>query len=137
MPALNACHSRVVLALEKAGWTVAAKPFTLASPVNNLFADIEAHRTVNGFEEEMIVVEAKCFQDSGNYMPDLYSAIGQYLIYQNLMQQLGLNSPLYLAIPSKVYYGIFEPLASSIVSKNEMKIIVVNLDAEVIERWLE
>lgn len=137
MPALDACHHQIVHALEKAGWTVAPKPFTLASPLNNLFADIEAHRIVNGFEEEMIVVEAKCFQDEGAYMPDLYSAIGQYLIYQDLMKQLGLNSPLYLAIPSKVYYGIFEPLASSIVSRNEMKIIIVNLDDEVIERWLE
>jgi hypothetical protein len=137
MPALDACHMQVVHALEKAGWQVAPKPFVLFSPINTLFADIEAHRIVNGFEEEMIVVEAKCFQDTGNQMPDLYNAIGQYLIYQNLLQQRGINSSLYLAIPSKVYYGIFEPLASSIIRKNQIKIVIVNLDDEVIEQWLE
>ena len=137
MPALDACHPQVVHALEKAGWTVAPKPFTLATPINSLFIDIEAHQTFNGVEQEIIVVEAKCFLDSGSFMPDLYTSVGQYLTYRDLMEQVGVPYPLYLAIPSKVYYGIFEPIVSLTITRHQIKIILVDLEHEVIEKWLE
>lgn len=70
-------------------------------------------------------------------LPDLYVAIGQYLVYQDLMQRYSNDNPLYLAIPTKVYYGIFKPMAGSIVDRNGIKLVLVNLEQEVIEKWLE
>jgi len=137
MPALDSCHPQIVRALEKAGWLVRPKPVELSSPVNLLYADIEAFRTTEDDEQEIIILEAKCFLNPNTSMHDLYVAVGQYLVYQDLMRRSNIHNPLYLAIPTEVYYRIFEPIAGPIASRNEMKIVLVNLEDEVIERWLE
>ena len=137
MPALDSCHSQIVRALEKAGWRVAPKPVEISSPINLLYADIEAFRTTEDDEQEIIILEAKCFTNPGSTMHDLYVAVGQYLVYQDLMQRTNIDNPLYLAIPIEVYYGIFEPIARAIADRNGMKLVLVNLEQEVIEKWLE
>jgi len=132
MPALDKCHDQVVRALEKEGWTVASKPISLVAPERHPpLADIGAQRE----GDEIIVVKVKCFADDELY--ELYTAIGQYLVYRSLIRRANKTQKLYLAIPSSAYHGIFRQLGMSIVAETGIKMIVVNMNSEVIEKWLE
>jgi len=137
MPALDHCHAKVVHALEKVGWVVNPKPFTLDLPSRQLYADILAERTDEDQREQIIVIEVKCFANPDSEMHDFYVAIGQYLTYRSAIpdQQLDLN--VYLAIPTHAYKSVFTEVGQSLVQSQQIKLIVVNLDQEEIEEWLE
>jgi hypothetical protein len=132
MPALDKCHDQVVRALEKEGWIIAPKPHLLVVPERHpLLADLKARRGT----DEIIIVEVKCFED--DELSELYTAIGQYLVYRSLIKQKNPRRKLYLAVPSPAYHGIFRQLGMSIVVETGIKMVVVDLDREVIEKWLE
>jgi glucose-6-phosphate 1-dehydrogenase len=59
-----------------------------------------------------------------------YTAIGQYLIYRDLINKMEVIRPLYLAIPTTAYEGIFKEMAMGVIVTNQIKLIVVNLDLE-------
>ena len=132
MPALDSCHVQVVHALENAGWTVSPVPHAIRIPGRRypLLADLRASRD----QEAIIVVEVKCFLDDP--IAELYTAIGQYMVYRSLLRQTPSNFPLYLAVPDYAYRGIFNEIGMAIVHEAQIKLIVVNMDNEVIEQWL-
>ena len=138
MPALDQCHHQIVRALEKAGWNVDDNPFVIPIiGVRRLFVDIQAEKTQrNGFQT-IIVVEAKCFSDSRTELNDLYTAIGQYIVYRSLLIKRKAGMPIYLAVPVHAYEGIFQQLAMQVVQEIGIKMIVVDLEREVIKQWLE
>lgn len=133
MPKLDSCHAQVVNALEKAGWLVSMKQYPIRVPtrVTPLFADIKARRG----QDTIIVAEIKCFERG--IAEEVYTAIGQYLVYRAMMRQLGISHPLYLAIPLIAYRGIFQQLGRDVVRETTIKLIVVDIEREVIESWLE
>ncbi len=135
MPAIDQCHEQVVNALAKAGWDVANKQFGFKTPLNWLFIDIQATRVTNGDIEQILLVEVKCFADGSSTMPDLYTAIGQYIVYRTMLRELGKSVPLYLAIPTKAYYGVFQRLVPSLIDELKINVIVVDLSQERIELW--
>lgn len=138
MPRLDACHPQIVRALEKDEWMVAENPYVL--PVagrRRLFIDIYAERYQDSQPTTIIVVEAKCFADMKGELDELYTTVGQYIIYRSLLRQKAITAPLYLAIPTHAYQGIFQQLAMPIVDEIRIKMMVVDIDREVIERWLE
>lgn len=135
MPALDACHPHIVHALEKAGWIVSPVPFLLRlDRQHRLYIDIQA-RQVN--DSSILVAEVKCFQDPTAETSDLYTAIGQYLVYKGLLEERSVNIPLYLVIPTTAYAGIFRRMGMPAVTQNHVKMMVVDLRREVIVRWLE
>jgi len=83
-----------------------------------------------------MVVEVKCFQDIESETTDLCTAIGQYMVYRNLLERNGMAISLYLAIPLEVYSGIFNRMAFPMIRQNHVKMIVVDLEHEVINQWL-
>lgn len=131
MPALDQCHEQIVHALRKAGWIVDDQPYVMTHIAGRkLFIDIKAQRG----QEEIIVVEVKCFAD--NELGELYVAIGQYMVYRSLLRQLQVNRTLYLAIPNNAYQGIFREIGMPLVAEAQIKLIVVDLENEVVEQWL-
>lgn len=132
MPALDSCHSNVVKALEKDGWSVSPVPHAIRAPGRRypLLADLRAERD----SDTIIVVEIKCFMDDP--LVELYGAIGQYLIYRNLLTQSSNPYPLYLAVPTYAYHGIVKEVGAGVIAETQMKVIVINIDNEVIEQWL-
>ncbi len=135
MPALDKCHDSVVRALEKIGWKTDAMPFTLDLANTQLFIDIVARQVTNS--EIMMVVEAKCFSRLTLQTHDLYVAIGQYLIYCNLLKDLGKSIPLYLAIPTHAYEGIFRQAAMSTLDESNIWLIVFDIATEEIIKWIK
>jgi hypothetical protein len=137
MPALDSCHPQVVRALEKAGWKVRNHPLVLETALSHLFIDIIAERSVELNDQEIIVVKAKCFSASKAYTVELYQAIGQYLIYRELLINLDIADPLYLAIPERAFESVFKPLAMEAILKTGIKLLVVDMEREVITQWLD
>ncbi len=134
MPAFDSCHPQVVRALEKDGWTISSDQFLIRiDRSHRVYIDIEAQRVDSS---SIMVVEVKCFQDIESETSDLYSAIGQYLIYRNLLERKNLDIPLYLAIPIEAYLGVFNRMAFPMIVQNHVKMIVVDLEHEVIDQWL-
>jgi hypothetical protein len=141
MPALDHCHPQVVRALEKAGWVVVQQPYTLqvlssARKNSNLFIDLLARHERDTPTATIMVVEAKCFEGRSDVY-DLYGAIGQYVIYRSLLRERELALPLYLAVPVTAYHRVFREFAMPVISELGLKLIVIDMVAEVIEQWIE
>lgn len=134
MPQLDFCHPQVVHALEKAGWAVSDNPYSLDTTLNVLFVDIEAWRPDGN---PIIVVEVKCFREGTSDMTSLYNAIGQYLVYRSLLSRLRKNRTLYMALPANIYQGVFQFFGMPLVNELRINLIVVDLDKEEIEQWIE
>lgn len=83
-----------------------------------------------------MLAEVKCFTVRQR-TTELYNAVGQYIIYRSTLAELNIEGPLYLAIPSDVYEAIFDSTARRAVSDNEIKLLIVNLESETIEQWIE
>lgn len=136
MPQLDSCHPQVVKALEKVGWSVTPDPFVLLlDKIHRLYIDIEAYRPSD--RRTIMIVEVKCFHDTSDETTDLYLAIGQYMIYRGLLEQRNIEAPLYLAVPESAYRGVFQRMAMPVVHGNHVKMILVDLDREVIKQWIE
>lgn len=137
MPALDSCHPQIVRALEKDGWKVRKNPLVLETPLSHFFIDIIAERPVELNDREVVIVEAKCFSANRAYTVELYQAIGQYLIYRDLLIRLQINDPLYLAIPLTAFESVFRLLAMETIQKSAIKLLIVDMEREVIIQWLD
>jgi hypothetical protein len=134
MPALDQCHEQVVRALEKEGWRVGKKPHAITVPDRHpLYIDLKARRG----RSDIVVVEVKCFADKPSQLNELYTAIGQYAVYRNLLRQKGSPLALYLAIPKSAYEGVFAQIAMPVIAEFAIKMIIIDLDREVVEQWSE
>ena len=100
-----------------------------------MFVDILLDR--EGATKEIIVVEVKCFGDKSAQTYELYVAIGQYLVYRELLIANRIERPLYLAIPAQAFYGIFETIGLAVAINTQMKLIVIDLDKEEVVEWIE
>lgn len=138
MPKLDDCHLQIVHALEKQGWRVADSPYVLPLPGTGrrpLQIDLYAQRYENDLLTTIIIVEVKCFSNRKSDWDDLYTAIGQYIVYRNLLRQRGVPDTIYLAVPVHAYKGIVSQVALPILDEIQVKMIVVDIAEEVIERW--
>jgi XisH protein len=70
-------------------------------------------------------------------MYDFHSALGQYIVYRNLIQLTEPEYTLYLAIDDVVYYKFFQRKSvQAVINQNQLLLIVVNTDNEEIQQWI-
>jgi hypothetical protein len=136
MPAYNQCHPQVVRTLEREGWEVRRSPLFLDSGERTLFVDLELVRKTQDQDERIMVVEVKCFPPSSAETTELYVSLGQYLVYRGLFAQNHIDAYLYLAVPIHTYEGVFHDLARSLLDALQIKLVIIDLDREVIVQWL-
>jgi hypothetical protein len=138
MPALDSCHQQVVRALQKEGWIVEnLSPAFPSLDDRPIVIDIEAWRGDNGREYRVLFIEVKCFPEAGSFTTELYKAIGQYLYYRKVLTEREVSSPLYLAVPMKVYDENFGETTRQLLSDNHIRLVIVDLALEVIVRWID
>jgi len=136
--ALDSCHEQVVNALRKAGWDVYPKIYYIETEDMVVNPDIQAQHQVNGSSRQIIVVEVKCFEDDSKDQDELYRAIGQYLIYRNVLQVKVISATLYLAIPTDVYQRLFlGEVVSATIHEAGVKLLLIDIDREEIVQWLD
>jgi len=84
-----------------------------------------------------IAVEIKSFL-SPSPMNDLEKAIGQFLLYSDILSEQEPDRTLYLAIPITAYRGIFSEEVGQLILKRrpEFKLLVFNPTIQEISQWI-
>lgn len=115
-------HDLVKQLLIQEGWTVTHDPYYLeADP--KLAIDLGAEQTIAAEKgTEKIAVEIKSFVTESQVV-ELEKAMGQYGIYEGLLQEQEPERELYLAVPRYAFENIF----SKHVGQVALRIFRVNL----------
>ena len=136
MPRRDIYHDAVKNALIKEGWEITADPLILQFGGRNIYVDLEAESPIAAQKEgHKIAVEVKSFSNPSE-VNDLEKAVGQYVMYRELLAHKESDRTLYLAISIETYKGIFsEPLGELMVETQQLKLIVFDEIQEVIQQW--
>ena len=83
-----------------------------------------------------IAVEVKSFTSPSN-ITSLENALGQYILYQNIIEELEPERTLYLAVHEEIFATVFEEaLGQLLIRKNDLKLVVFSRTEEVILKWI-
>ena len=137
MPAKDIYHDAVKNALVKDGWEIANDPLRLTWGVREFFVDLGVSKLIAARKaEQMIAVEIKGFT-SRSAIADLEQALGQYLLYRAVLEEVRRDCLLYLAISRATYQGIFaEPIGTLIVNKYRLNLWVFDAKNEEVLQWI-
>jgi len=137
MPAKDLYHHAVKQALINDGWTITADPYFIRYEDAELYADLAADRPLAADRQgEKIVVEIKSFIGRSQ-MYDFRNALGQYIVYQNLIQLTEPERSLYLAIDDITYANFFQRKSiQAILRKTQIRLVIVDIEQESIVQWI-
>ena len=100
-------HETVKRALDKDGWQITHDPFQVYVGRKRLAMDLGAERLISAQKgTRKIVVEIKSFVSRSD-VKDLQQALGQYVIYHQVLVEQEIDRELYLAVPQRTYDSIF------------------------------
>ena len=138
MPAKDIYHNAVVQSLRADGWIITHDPLYIDYGGRNLFVDLGAEREAIAAEKDgqKIAVEIKSFTGLSE-MSDLEKAIGQYIVYHDVLAQVEPDRVLYLAVSEDVASGLFEePLGELLLRNNRACLLVFDPETEAIVKWI-
>ncbi|WP_354636159.1 XisH family protein [Planktothricoides raciborskii] len=137
MPAKDIYHDAVKNALIKEGWIITDDPYFIKYEDAELYADLAAEKPIAAARGgEKIVVEVKSFVGK-SLMYDFHGALGQYIVYRNLIQLTEPEYTLYLAIDSLVYEDFFQRKSvQAVIKDNRVFLMVVDTAKEELLKWL-
>ena len=137
MPAKDIYHDTVRRALIKDGWTITHDPLILKWGLKDLYVDLGAERLVAAEKEgHKIAVEVKSFV-SPSEVQDLEVAVGQFILYHDVMDRTEPERVLYVAVRAAVFTSVFEePIGRVLLENHRIKLVVFDPQAEVIVKWI-
>ncbi|MBE9247927.1 XisH family protein [Dolichospermum sp. LEGE 00240] len=138
MPAKDIYHDSVRKALEKDDWIITDDPLTLKIGKKDIFIDLAAEKLLAAEKQgKKIAVEVKSFIGLSE-VEDLKNALGQYILYEKILERIESDRVLYLAIRDTVFYKIFtEEIGKILLEDNTIKLIVFDSQEEKITQWIE
>lgn len=139
MPKRDSIHDIVRVALEKDGWKITHDPFTIAtSDGNEIHIDLAAERIIAAEkDDDKIAVEIKTLVGK-SLITEFYSALGKYQLYGVAIETAVIHRVLFLAMPELIYQKAWKhSLIRGSIIKYGIKIIVIDLDNEVITQWIK
>lgn len=131
-------HQQAKNALIKDGWIITDDPLTIRiSEAVKVQIDLAASSAIAAEREtEKIAVEIKSFISSSP-VTDLENALGQFILYYDILEEQGSDRILYLAIPHRTYTEIFtEPIGKILLKRNRLRLLVFDPKQEVIVQWI-
>ena len=137
MPAKDIYHNAVKNALIKDGWAIANDPLRLTWGVREFFVDLGVTKLIAAQKaEQIIAVEIKGFTNRSP-IADLEQALGQYLLYRAVLEEVQAKCLLYLAIRKTTYQAVFsEPIGKLIVNKYRLNLLIFDAKQEEILQWI-
>ena len=137
MPARDFYHDVVKSALIADGWTITDDPLKLHIGKKDLFVDLGAERLLGrGQGRPKIAVEVKSFPGASE-VADLENALGQYILYREILEETEPDRLIYLAVSWKVYEDLFkEPIGQLVLRREHLRLIVFDPEKGVIVRWI-
>lgn len=137
MPAKDIYHDAVKNALIKDGWTIIADPYFLQYEDAELYADLFVEKALLVEQQgRRIVVEIKSFI-SPSPMRDFENALGQYILYRDILQLSNKNYEIYLAIRDTIFDTFFQRKSiQAVVKRHQIEFIIFNNEKEEITLWI-
>jgi XisH protein len=137
MPAKDIYHNIVIEALKKDGWLITDDPFKLKCGTKDLDIDLGAEKLIAAEKgQHKIAVEIKSFI-SQFPVTDLEKALGQFILYYDILEEQGSERVLYLAISQRTYNEIFtEPIGKILLKRNRLRLLVFDPKQEIIMQWI-
>jgi len=138
MPARDKYHDVVKRALVKDGWTITHDPLILSIGTKDLFVDLGAERLLAAEKgDQKIAVEIKSF-GSPSEMKDLELALGQFVLYDDILNEDDPGRTLYLALPKEVENDLFveEPVGKLLLRNRRVRVIFFDPVLEVLIKWI-
>jgi hypothetical protein len=129
-------HNIVKSALQKDGWLVTDDPLNIRCSGVDIQIDLGAEFLLAAEKAgEKIAVEIKNFV-SASKISEFHMALGQFINYRTALRAEDPSRTLYLAIPLATYNEFFNlPFIQTVVNENSLKLIIYNVDTELIEQW--
>ena len=136
MPAKDIYHDVVKNALIKDGWTITHDPLILRWGGTDVYVDLGAEQLLAAEKaERKIAVEVKSFVGK-SAIEDLEKALGQYVLYHDILAKREPDRRLYLAVHAEAFEAIFEePVGRLLLDNNRLNLVVFDRTEEVILRW--
>ncbi|MEG3851371.1 element excision factor XisH family protein [Microcoleus sp. herbarium19] len=130
-------HNTVRTALENDGWTITNDPLTLKIGGRSAYVDLGAQKLLAAEKEDRrIAVEVKSFIGPSP-VHDLEQALGQYIMYSQVLERQNSGRLLYLAIPESVFLDFFsEELPQLMIEINHLKLLIFDASTAEIRRWI-
>lgn len=124
-------------ALEKDGWNITDDPLNISSGGVNLEIDLGAERLIAAEKSgEKIAVEIKSFA-SASKISEFHTAVGQFINYRIALRDKEPSRALFLAVPLSTYINFFTlPFTQTVVSENQLKLVVYNVETEEMTQWI-
>lgn len=136
MAAKDIYHDAVRAALTKDGWTITHDPLVLRWGSKDLYVDLGAERLLAAEKAgQRIAVEVKSFV-SASEVADLEGALGQFILYHDVLGRIEPERTLYLAIRDVVFTDVFqEPIGEILLENNRLRLVVFDPEREEIVTW--
>ena len=81
-------------------------------------------------------MKSRSFEATGQLLTQ-EQAIGQYVLYRLLLEQVDRERELYLAVANTAFDGIFsEPIGELVMRELPMKLLIVDVEAVEVKRWI-
>jgi XisH protein len=123
-------------ALVHDGWTITHDPLHLRWGTKDMYVDLGAERFLGAEKgNRKIAVEIKSFAGP-SLMLALEQALGQFTLYDDVLQRIEPERTLYLAVSETIHHDLFEePLGQLLLANGRLRLLVFTTKDEVIERW--
>ena len=137
MPAKDLYHEAVRQAIVKDGWRITHDPFRMRWGRRSLFIDLGAERVLAAERQgRKVAIEVKSFAGP-SAVADLEQALGQYILYRNVLARVEPDRTLYLAIRDVTFGALFkEPLGELLLEEEDLQLLVFDSEAEEVVRWI-
>ncbi|NEO53746.1 MAG: fatty-acid synthase [Okeania sp. SIO3B5] len=137
MPARDAYHNNLINALVKDNWSITDDPYVIKWGSRDMFVDLGASLLLAAEKEEVkIAVELKSFAGRSP-INDLENAVGQYIVYHDVLKKTNPERILYLAVDEEAYEGIFsEPIGKLMLENQRLNLVAFHKLEEVIIEWI-
>ena len=136
MPAKDKYHDQVKHALIQDGWTITHDPLRLKWGLKDMYVDLGAEQLLAAEKaHRKIAVEIKSFVGLSE-MDDLEKAVGQYVLYHDVLARVEPERELYLAINEETFADLFsEPIGALLLENRRLRLLVFDPEREVIRQW--
>jgi hypothetical protein len=138
MPAQDVYHHTVRQALAKTDWTITHDPYSLPWAKKNLWVDLGAEQLLAAEQaHRKIAVEVKSFLRDSR-VADLQQALGQYTLYNDILQQVEPERELYLALPDYAFSDLFsgDGFGQILLTNRRLKLLVFDPKIAEILQWI-
>ena len=137
MPAKDIYHNNLKNTLINDGWKITHDPLALKWGKKDIYVDLGAEQIIAAEKiEQKIAVEIKSFIGDSE-VEDLKNALGQFILYHDILARSEPNRELYLAIRESTYVDIFEePIGEILLENHRVRLIIFDPVKEVIIKWV-